>query len=138
MFVLDASAVLAWCFLDEQPADSDAILKRLRTDALAAPSHWPLEVTNILSLAQRKGRISPDQIAEFLEQIEGLDVEIDAETSDRAWVEIRALAMLEGLTTCDAAYLELAMRRDARLVSKDADLLSAARRRKVPVLDLSV
>jgi hypothetical protein len=68
----------------------------------------------------------------------GFDVDIDAETSDRAWVEIRALAMLEGLTAYDAAYLGLAMRRNAKLVSKDADLLSAARRRKVPILDLSV
>lgn len=138
MFVIDASAILAWCFLDEIPKDSAKLLAQFRLTGLAAPAHWPLEVVNILGLAQRKGRVSALQIDEFLELVEGLDVEIDAETAQRAWVETRALGIAHGLTSYDAAYLELALRKGARLVTKDADLIGAAKALKVSVIDLSV
>ena len=137
VYVIDASAILAWCFLDEQPSNSGALLKRFRSAGLLAPLHWSLEVSNILLFAERKGRVSPEQVLEFLELVGELGVEIDTETADRAWIETRALALLEGLTIYDAAYLELAMRRTARLVSKDMDLLAAAKRRGLSVLDLS-
>ncbi len=46
-----------------------------------------------------------------LELIAELPIATDNETTARAWREILALARAEGLTTYDAAYLELAIRR---------------------------
>ena len=46
----------------------------------------------------------------------------------RAWREILALARAQGLTTYDAAYLELAIRRCLPLLTKDEALIAAAER----------
>ena len=136
--VVDASAVLAFCFEDERPADADATLDRWSREGALAPAHWPLEVTNILALAERRGRISTAETLRFVELVQALGVDVDAETARRAWGAIRDLAMAEGLTTYDAAYLELALRKGAALASKDAVLLAAARRRGAEVIDLEV
>jgi predicted nucleic acid-binding protein len=59
--------------------------------------------------------------------IDALPIAVDHQTSERAWREILFLARSEGLTTYDAAYLELALRRGASLGTLDTDLAKAAR-----------
>ncbi len=135
-FVVDASAMLAWCFEDEQPEDPLGLLRKLKLGGMAAPAHWPLELTNSILNGEKRGRVSRADGASFIEMVESLGVLIDAETPRRAWSAIVALARAEKLSTYDAAYLELAMRLRATLVSKDADLLKAAKRSSVPTLAL--
>ena len=62
-----------------------------------------------------------------------LPIATDTETTGRAWREILALARAEGLTTYDAAYLELAIRRGLPLQTKDEALIAAADRSGVAV-----
>jgi predicted nucleic acid-binding protein len=138
MFVLDASAILSWCFEDERPRNADALMRRFVGAGMIAPSHWPLEVTNILWVGERAKRISAPQVSAFVALVEALRVEIDMETPWRAWSETRELARREQVTTYDAAYLELAIRRQATLVSKDKKLIAAARANTAQVLDLGV
>lgn len=126
-YVVDASAMLAWCFSDEQPKDPLGVLRELQQAGMAAPAHWPLELTNVIWNSERRGRINTADACSFIQMVEGLRVTIDFETPRRAWSEILALARAEKLTTYDAAYLELAMRLRATLVSKDVDLLRAAK-----------
>ncbi|OQW60949.1 MAG: hypothetical protein A4S17_02255 [Proteobacteria bacterium HN_bin10] len=135
-YVIDASAMLAWCFDDEQPKNPLGLLRKLRQGGLAAPVHWPLELTNIVCNSEKKGRITPADARSFVQLVESLGVAIDFETPRRAWSDIIALARAEKLTTYDAAYLELAMRMRATLVSKDDDLLKAAKRNSVSTLAL--
>ena len=52
---------------------------------------------------------------------------IDAEGPRFVWKEIADLAAQFGLTIYDAAYLELAMRRELALASRDTSLNDAAR-----------
>jgi predicted nucleic acid-binding protein len=125
-FVIDASAILSWCFVEEQPKDAEALLQRLVAAGLAAPAHWPFEVANILWVAERKRRIDAAAANVFVDLIEMLGVALDAQSSAMALKESRALALAHNLTVYDAAYLELALRRGAGLVSKDNALLSAA------------
>jgi predicted nucleic acid-binding protein len=61
-------------------------------------------------------------------------VAIDEETPQRALDEVLALARSEGLTTYDAAYLELAMRLGVPLATKDTALQQAAEKLGTPVL----
>jgi predicted nucleic acid-binding protein len=68
-----------------------------------------------------------------LDLIAKLPIMTDNETTARAWREILALARAQGLTTYDAAYLELAIRRGMPLVTKDEALIAAAERTGVPV-----
>lgn len=133
-FVIDASAMLAWCFADEQPKDAAALLRKLQQGGMAAPAHWSLELTNIIWNSERRGRINLADAATFLQTVAALDVAIDPETPRRAWSDTLALARAQDLTTYDAAYLELAIRLRATLVSKDAALLKAAKRCSVQTL----
>jgi predicted nucleic acid-binding protein len=133
-FVLDASVALAWCFEDEATTAARQILARLAAEAASVPAIWPIEVANVLALAERRRRITPADSAEFIAKLENMAILVDEETSSRAFGRILDLAREERLTAYDAAYLELAMRLGVPLASKDADLCNAAERLGVSVL----
>lgn len=136
MFVLDASAILSWCFEDERPRNADTLMRRFVEAGMLAPAHWPLEVTNILWVGERQKRITGPQVSAFIGLVEALRVEIDVETPWRAWSETREISRREQITAFDAAYLELAMRRQATLVTKDQKLIKAARASKAKILEV--
>lgn len=138
MFVIDASAILSWCFEDERADNADALMRRLVRGGMVAPSHFPLEVVNTLRVTQRRKRVTPQEAAAFVALLEALRIEIDPETGARAWSEIRLLSLQEEISVYDAAYLELAMRRGATIASFDKGLLKAARANKVAVLEVGV
>lgn len=133
-FVLDASVTLTWCFSDESTAESYAILKNLETGIAFVPMIWPLEIGNILVVAERKKRISFSDISRFIELLDSVNIQVDSETAERGRHEILSLAHSEGLTTYDAAYLELAMRLGLPLASKDEKLCETAKRLGVTLL----
>ena len=101
--------------------------------ARSFPGLWHLEVANVLLQAEKRGRITTGDVAMRLELIAELPITTDIETTARAWREILALARTEGLTTYDAAYLELAIRRGLPLQTKDEALIAAAERSGVAV-----
>jgi predicted nucleic acid-binding protein len=131
--VIDSSAALSWCFEDDASPESDALFEQVRDQGAVVPGLWHLEVANILLQAERRGRITTGDVAMRLELIAELPITTDNETTARAWRETLALARAEGLTTYDAAYLELAMRRGLPLVTKDAALIVAAGRSGVAI-----
>ena len=131
--VIDSSVALTWCFEDEASARSDALLEQVRDEGAVVPGLWHLEVANVLLQAEKRGRITPADIAVRLELIAQLPIDTDRQTTARAWREILALARAEGLTTYDAAYLELAIRRGLPLLTKDQALIAAAQRTGVAV-----
>lgn len=92
------------------------------------PAIWYLELGNVLIQAERRNRLSVADIATRLELFGALPITIDDERPDRTLQAVLTLARAERLTTYDAAYLELAMRRGLPLASKDQDLVEAARR----------
>ena len=131
--VIDSSAALSWCFEDEASPESDALFERVRDQGAVVPGLWHLEVANVLLQAERRGRITTGAVALRLELIAELPITTDNETTARAWREILALARAEGLTTYDATYLELAIRRGLPLQTRDAALITAAKRTGVAV-----
>ena len=66
-FVLDTSVAMAWCFEDETNPYADAVLDSLIDNAALAPSIWPLEVGNVLLVAERRKRMSQPDSMRFLE-----------------------------------------------------------------------
>lgn len=125
-FVLDASVALSWCFEDEADAAGDAVLRKLATGSAAVPAFWPLEVTTVLLGAERRGRITPAESARFLALLESLPIEVDAHTAARAPREVLTLARAHGLTSYDAAYLELAARTGSAIATRHGALAAAA------------
>ena len=67
IFVVDASAALAWCFEDEASSSADGLLERLRQgDQIVVPAHWPAEISNGLLVASRRKRIKAGQAVALL------------------------------------------------------------------------
>ena len=125
--VIDASATLGFLLKDEQ---ADTCLKALKTMEQGAntyvPTHWWLETANGLLMAERRKRASQVDVTEALQLLRALPIETDDETAQRSGGETMALARQYALTSYDAAYLELAIRRKARLVTTDRALAAAA------------
>jgi predicted nucleic acid-binding protein len=136
MIVIDASAMLTWCFADERARNADALMRRMVREGMTAPTNFPLEVVNTLRVGERRKRVTPQQATAFAALVEALRIEIDVETPSRAWSDIRQLSLREEISAYDAAYLELAMRRQGTLATFDKGLLKAARANKVTVLEI--
>jgi predicted nucleic acid-binding protein len=127
MLVIDASIALAWCFEDEASPETDAIADDVGVGGAIVPGLFQLEVGNILLQAERKGRLTPSDTAIRLALISELSIATDPETAGRAWRESLTLARTHRLTTYDAVYLELALRKGAVLATRDTALAAAAR-----------
>jgi predicted nucleic acid-binding protein len=131
---MDSSLAMAWCFPDETTPATSGLLDRMDTEAAAVPAWWFLEVANVLALAERKGRVTPGQVAGFIAMIERFELDIDNQAPERAFTHILPLCRTHRLTSYDAAYLELALRRHLPLASLDDDLRDAARSLGVKLL----
>lgn len=125
--VLDSSIALSWCLPDEAAPDVDEVQQTVVMQAAVVAAHWPLEVANALLMAVRRGRIDVAFRDAALRDLAALPIALDPETSSRAWRETLRLAETHRLTAYDAAYLELAHRRDLPLATLDGDLRTAAR-----------
>lgn len=133
-FVLDCSIAAAWLFEDEASPETDSLLARLKEGGASVPNLWHLEVSNVLIQAEKRGRITPKQSATRLELLGHLPIATDPETAPRTFREIVTLARDQKLTTYDAAYLELALRKRIPLATQDKALTRAAHAVEVETL----
>ncbi len=128
--VVDASLALAWLFDDEDHPKAISALERLKEDGAVVPQLWHLEIRNALLTAERRGRISLDDIGERLDALNGLPILTDEDPNYRVAFD---LAWKHGLSFYDALYLELAIRQDAELATLDRALGRAAASEGVPL-----
>jgi predicted nucleic acid-binding protein len=133
-FVLDNSVALTWCFEDERTPATKALLERVAESGAQAPGLWPLEAMNGLLVAERRGRLDASRRHRMAGFLRTLPISLDDETANQAWTATHSLAERFGLSTYDAAYLELAQRHRLPLASLDADLRAAATALGLPVL----
>ena len=133
-FVVDNSVVMAWCFEDEAGPYADDILDRLQTSIALVPSIWPLEVGNVLLVAERKKRLGEADSVRFVFLLNELPIHIEQEPPERMFNEILALARKHHLSSYDASYLDLAMRKGLPLATSDTALKAAAGRCNVQML----
>ena len=126
-FVPDASVTLPWRFEDEATPWTEALLDRIEGgEEVVVPAHWPLEVLNALLIAQRRGRVTAEQVSEFIEDLAALPIRVEPASGPMKWPAILALAEQYHLTAYDAAYLELAQGAGLPLATLDGDLRKAA------------
>lgn len=135
MFIIDNSVVMSWCFKDEGNSYAEAVLESLETGEAFVPAIWPLEVGNVLLVAERKKRLSHASAVRFLGLLGGLPISVEQEPPDRMLKEILSLAREQNLSTYDASYLDLAMRLDMPISTLDTSLLKAAGKCEVPVYE---
>ncbi|MCP4643189.1 MAG: type II toxin-antitoxin system VapC family toxin [bacterium] len=133
-FVVDNSVVMAWCFEDEASKYADSVLERLADGEAVVPAIWPLEVGNVLLVAERKRRLGKADVVRFLELVSSLPLLVEQKSPERMLTDIIALARDLRLSTYDASYLDLAMRSGLPIATQDRLLTKAARKCGVPLL----
>lgn len=125
-FVADAAIALAWYFPDENSPTANRVRERLVDERVCVPVHWSLEVVNALFAALRRQRINERELRELIDDFRRLPDWVDEQTGASAWSKTADLALEHGLTSYDAAYLELALRLDLPLATLDKTLAKAA------------
>jgi predicted nucleic acid-binding protein len=133
-FVVDASVAMTWLFKDEATPQTTALLRRLGLESAIVPAWWYIELTNVIAMAERKGRISASDTASFLSDLAQLDIEADEHAPERAFTFLLPLCRAHQITSYDAVYLELALRRHLPLATLDEQLRKAARKLDVKLL----
>lgn len=126
--VLDCSCALAWAIADENSSAADKILTSIKNDSrLWVPDLYWYELSNALTMAQRRGRLMHSSVGRLIELYTHLPIFTDTLLGAHALHRHMALAQRYNLTTYDAAYLELAERRGLALATLDKALAQAAR-----------
>ena len=121
---------MAWCFSDEATAYTENLLDRLSNleDSAVVRALWLYEVTNVVMLAVRKGRILKAKADLFLGNLAALPIEVEPARSRVEIFPVLSDLMEEyKLTSYDAAYLELAIRRRLPLATLDRALTEACK-----------
>jgi predicted nucleic acid-binding protein len=129
--VIDASIGVA--LARDEPASREvaAQVSELRSEGrrLFVPSVFWLEVINVLG---RRYRADPPELVEALVELEAVGLE--TVELDRPMLLLALDAVVRhGLTAYDAAYLAVADAADARLLTADTELATAAGRRALLV-----
>jgi len=128
--VVDASFAGAWLLPDEASARADRLLRRALSSKveLCVPQLWIYEIGNLLISAERRNRITADQVHEAQALIEAVPRTTFDHQTLLARERISSLAMRHRLSTYDAAYLELADRLQCELATLDKRLAKASSR----------
>ena len=105
------------------------LLEAAREVLLLVPTVWPLEVVNVVLMAERKGRIHPADSARFFQLLSDLPIRLISEAMGGLAIEesMVSLARRRMLTAYDAQYLQLAIGREASLATLDVQLAEVAR-----------
>jgi predicted nucleic acid-binding protein len=131
-YVLDASIATSWCFRDEEFPQADLARDRLLGDRAIVPVHWWFEIRNALLTSERRKRVTEDRVSEFLKDLQALPIDI-AELPESS--AVLALARRHQLTFYDAAYLELAQRKEIALATLDRQLRRAASTERLELIE---
>ena len=126
-FVLDGSVTLAWIFEDEKSGYAEAVRDRLSLAEAFVPSIWPLEVANGLLVAERRKRLKEETSSRFSDVLGTLPIVADDGYSTKSFSRVLLLARKHSLSSYDASYLEIAIRRGLPLATLDKQLKSAAK-----------
>jgi predicted nucleic acid-binding protein len=131
--VLDASITVCWLLADGKARAQEyaqGILEAMTSPDTVAevPLTWGLEIANVLAKAEARSLVTEAQSEAFLEMLAGVSIHADPMTAARSLTDILQLARRYRLSSYDASYLELALRKGLPLATLDADLAKAARK----------
>ena len=131
--VIDNSVVMSWCFKDESNKYADFVLDSLQKSSAIVPPVWPLEVVNVLLVAERTKRLSEADSMRFLTLLNQLPITVEEGQSEEIMLRTLSLAREYGLSSYGASYLDLAMRKGLPIATLDKGLRAAAQKTEVPI-----
>jgi len=128
-YVIDCSFSTALFLPDEKSVEvRDFFIEHEKGDNITVPLLWWYETNNVLNSAIKRKRLKREDAEAVLRLFDKLALETDTAFGNGYSQDIVSLAQSYGLSSYDAVYLELAIRKKARLMSLDSALLSAAKK----------
>jgi predicted nucleic acid-binding protein len=128
-FIADASVAVGWVHPAQSTKETTAMLEAIADGAtLEVPALWPIEVANALLVLVRRRKLTESERQAGFGWLRGLRLRLDQDMASLAFSRLSDLAAAHQLSVYDAAYLELAQRRNLVLGCKDGSLRTAAKR----------
>ncbi|ABD87317.1 PilT protein [Rhodopseudomonas palustris BisB18] len=124
---------IAW-LLNEAGFSDDGLNEVIATESIVVPAHWSAEVANALLVNLRRNRISQDTLAAVVSDLGLLDISEQPSISTDRILDLVGFAERHGLTSYDAAYVELAFERSAPLATLDQQMRRAAATLEIPLI----
>jgi predicted nucleic acid-binding protein len=132
--VIDNSWAAAYFMPDEDAAGVNDFFENLGADdKIFMPSLIWTEFSNVLKTAIRRKRITKEKAGQVLTKFAAYSFETVSDYGLEYSQNVFNTACLYDLTSYDAAYLELAMRKNAALATLDDGLKAAAVKARVEV-----
>ncbi|RLQ21213.1 PIN domain-containing protein [Seongchinamella sediminis] len=135
-FVLDNSVSMRWLLASEKSLDqryAERVLKSLAEAGAVVPNLWHLEAANVLLGALSRKTLEVADVDRFTTQLESLPITTDTSTARQAFGHTMSLAKAYRLSSYDAAYLELAVRKGLPLATLDKAMRKAAKQSNVDI-----
>ena len=127
--VLDASTTIAWA-LNESDRLAARTWERMKGDQALVRTLWWFELRNALVVNERRGRITEQQTARFLSNVERAGDDDRRHAGRERCSDLGAPPPAYCVRCC---YLELAVRNALPLATLDAMLATAARSEGAPL-----
>lgn len=133
--VLDCSAAMSWYFKNVRKEIADAYLREAASQRVNVPALWPLEILHVVTRTERGGVAKPAAALEFIALLDKLSIDVEPALQRSDWQRILELSRRNQLTVYDTTYLDVALRANATLISRDNALVQAAKRAGVDVFE---
>lgn len=123
--IVDCSVAMAWVLRDEASPYANGALDTVVAEGGMVPELWWLETRNVLLMAERRNRITQEDVGTANKALNDLGL-----IQDRLYVpaDVLTLAREHDLTSYDGIYLEAALRLEAPLATLDKKLAGVAKR----------
>ena len=132
-FVVDASVAMGWLLHSQADRYTSTAEAALINSPGWIPCHFGIEILRSLRSQERRNLLPAQAVDEAISRLLDFPLQQDADDALEHIPTIVALARREGLRVGDAGYLELAMRLDLPLATRDRALARAAERSGVSV-----
>jgi predicted nucleic acid-binding protein len=134
LIVLDASVMVAWLLGEPSIARGTELDISLRDEPVIVPSHWPIEISNVLRTHLKAGRLSITDFHSVIDRIELMTIRVEPSVDPDDIRSITLFAVTNELTAYDAAYVQLAAHHGLKLATLDRAMRAAAAKLNIALL----
>ncbi len=122
-----------WLIRDEVSEGANAVLETVDREGAVVPALFPFELENVLLVAERRSRIDASELVEALNLIKRLNITVEPFHVGTMGKHLDVARRFR-LTSYDAAYALIALRRGLALATADKYLGEAARKLEIETL----
>jgi len=123
-FVVDNSVVVAWLYAGQATAYTERLLESSGANTLHTCFIWPAEFANVATVMVKRGILTDALGTQMVQMADTLNLAVDPQACDLG--ALYQISRRYGLSAYDASYLELAMRMNLPLATRDVALMNAS------------